>query len=102
MLYIALLHYPVYNKEGKVVTTAIANMDIHDIARVGQNICGTAVFMLINPIAAQRNLAQEIIDHWRDGYGATYNKFRKDAFELDSLKESLNEVIEGNRELSQD
>ncbi|MEQ8180883.1 MAG: RNA methyltransferase, partial [Smithellaceae bacterium] len=29
MLYIALLHYPVYNKESKVVTTSIANMDIH-------------------------------------------------------------------------
>ncbi len=36
MLYIALLHYPVKNKEGRVVTTAIANMDIHDIARAAK------------------------------------------------------------------
>ena len=36
MLYIVLLHYPVYNKEGKIVTTAIANMDIHDIARLAK------------------------------------------------------------------
>jgi hypothetical protein len=32
-LYLALLHYPVYDKDHKVVTTSITNMDIHDIAR---------------------------------------------------------------------
>ena len=37
-------------------------------------------------------MAQEIIDHWRKGYGATYNKSRKEAFGLVSLKESLDEV----------
>lgn len=31
-LYIALLHYPVIDKGGKIVATSIANMDIHDIA----------------------------------------------------------------------
>ena len=92
MLYIALLHYPVYNKEGKVVTTAIANMDIHDIARLAKTY-GLRGFYMINPISAQRAFAQEIIDHWREGYGATFNHSRRDAFELVSLKVSLNEVI---------
>jgi hypothetical protein len=32
-LYLALLHYPVYDKDHKIVTTSITNMDIHDIAR---------------------------------------------------------------------
>jgi hypothetical protein len=91
MLYIALLHYPVYNKEGKVVTTAIANMDIHDIARLARTY-GLNGFYVINPVSAQRALAQEIIDHWREGYGATFNQFRKEAFELVSLKKSLSEV----------
>jgi hypothetical protein len=36
MLYTALLHYPVYNKNGQVVTTSIANMDIHDIVRLSK------------------------------------------------------------------
>ena len=75
MLYVALLHYPVYNKEGKVVTTAIANMDIHDIARLAKTY-GLRGFYVINPISAQLDLAQEIINHWRGGYGATYNKSR--------------------------
>ena len=73
------------------MTTAIANMDIHDIARLAKTY-GLRGFYVINPISAQRALAQEIIDHWRKGYGATYNKSRKDAFELVSLKESLDEV----------
>jgi len=73
------------------VTTAIANMDIHDIARLAKTY-GLRGFYVINPISAQLDLAQEIINHWREGYGATYNKSRKDAFELVSLKESLDEV----------
>jgi hypothetical protein len=99
MLYIALLHYPVYNKAGKVVTTAIANMDIHDIARLAKTygLCG---FYVINPIPTQRSLAQEIIDHWREGYGATYNKSRKEAFDLVSLKVSLDEVTKEIEKLS--
>ena len=32
-LYIGLVHYPIYNKHGEVITTAITNYDIHDIAR---------------------------------------------------------------------
>jgi hypothetical protein len=92
MLYIVLLHYPVYNKEGKIVTTAIANTDIHDIARLAKTY-GAQGFYIVNPILEQRNLAQEIISHWREGYGANYNKFRQAAFELIRIKESLPDVL---------
>ena len=93
MLYIVLLHYPVYNKEGKIVTTAIANMDIHDIARLAKTY-GAQRFYIVNPILEQRNLAQEIISHWREGYGANYNKFRQAAFGLIRTKESLQAVLD--------
>ena len=94
MLYIVLLHYPVYNKEGKIVTTAIANMDIHDIARVAKTYAASG-FYIVNPLEEQRNLAQEIVNHWRDdGYGAQYNKFRQAAFELIKIKESLRLVAD--------
>lgn len=92
MLYIALLHYPVHNKEGQVVTTAIANMDIHDIARVAKTY-GVKCFYIVNPIPAQRNLAGEIIHHWREGYGASFNLFRKEAFKLIGIKKNLDEVL---------
>ena len=93
MLYIVLLHYPVYNKEGRIVTTAIANMDIHDIGRLAKTY-GAQGFYIVNPILEQRSLAQGIISHWREGYGANYNKFRQAAFELIRTKESLQAVLD--------
>ena len=93
MLYIVLLHYPVYNKEGRIVTTSIANMDIHDIARLAKTYAAKG-FYIVNPIQEQRNLAREIIGHWQEGYGANYNKFRQAAFELIRIKESLQSVVD--------
>jgi len=93
MLYIVLLHYPVYNRNRKVVTTSVANMDIHDLARVAKTYAVRG-FYIVNPIEEQRNLAQEIIDHWHKGYGADYNKFRKNAFELIYVKSELKDVID--------
>jgi hypothetical protein len=93
MLYIALLHYPVYNKDGKVVSTSIANMDLHDIARASQTY-GVLGFYVVNPIPAQRDLAAEIMNHWQTGYGASFNKSRKDAFGLVRLKANLEETSE--------
>jgi len=92
MLYIVLLHYPVYNKDGRIVTTAIANMDIHDIARLAKTY-GVRGFYIVNPIQEQRNLAAEIISHWQEGYGANFNKFRQAAFESIRIKENLEEVL---------
>lgn len=92
MLYIALLHYPVMNKEGKVVATAIANMDIHDIARTAKTF-GVEKFYVINPVEAQRRLAGRIIGHWREGYGAAYNPTRKEAFEKVEIRTDLDEVL---------
>ena len=93
MLYVALLHYPVLNKEGKTVATAIANMDLHDIARTAKTF-GVEKLYVINPVEAQRRLAGQIIGHWREGYGAVYNPSRRDAFEKVKIGSSLEEVLE--------
>ncbi len=91
MLYIALLHYPVLNKDGKVVTTSIANMDIHDIARLSRTY-GVQNYFVVNPLSAQRDMAYAIINHWSQGYGAVFNQSRRQAFELVMVKEGLDEV----------
>ena len=93
MLYIALLHYPVYDKNGRIVTTAIANMDIHDIARVAKTY-GAAGFYIVNPAARQRRLAQDIVNHWQEGFGAQYNPHRQNAFSLIHIRESLQNVVD--------
>jgi len=92
MLYIALLHYPVINKEGKVIATAVANMDVHDIARTAKTF-GVEKFYVVNPVEAQRRLVCRIIEHWREGYGAAFNPSRKEAFESVEIRSCLDEVL---------
>ncbi len=92
MLYIALLHYPVINKEGKVVATSVANMDIHDIARTTKTY-GVARYYVVNPVRAQQELASQIVGHWREGYGAGHNLSRKEAFQTVQIKSNLDEVV---------
>jgi len=89
--YLALLHHPVLNRHGEVVTTAVANMDVHDIARTARTY-GIKGYYIVTSVAAQRDLVQKIIDHWRHGYGAAYNPSRGEAFTLVRIRESLEEV----------
>lgn len=90
--YIALLHYPVFNKHRNIVTTAVANMDIHDISRVARTY-GMQRYYIVTPIEAQRGLVNAILDHWQQGYGATYNTFRKEAFDRVCVKETFAAVV---------
>ncbi|MBP8980432.1 MAG: RNA methyltransferase [Syntrophobacterales bacterium] len=90
--YLALLHHPVLNRQGQVVTTAVANMDVHDIARAARTY-GIKGYYIVTPVAAQRDLVGKIIDHWRHGYGAAYNPSRKEAFALVRMGESLDDVL---------
>ncbi len=91
-LYVGLLHYPVYDKNGKVVTTAITNMDIHDISRSAKTY-GVRTFYVVTPVKALQKLALKIITHWEEGYGAQYNETRKEALALVRLKDTLDDAI---------
>ncbi|MBI2989416.1 MAG: tRNA (guanosine(37)-N1)-methyltransferase TrmD [Deltaproteobacteria bacterium] len=91
-LCMALLHYPVYDKNRQVVTTAVTNMDIHDIARSARTY-GVQRFYVVTPVKALQKLALKIIAHWQQGYGSQYNQTRKEALALVRLKDALDEVI---------
>jgi hypothetical protein len=65
----ALLHYPVVDRHGRVVTTAITNLDLHDIARSAHTYALEA-FFVVHPVAAQRALAERVQRHWTHGSGA--------------------------------
>jgi hypothetical protein len=88
----ALLHYPVYDKNGQVVTTAVTNMDIHDIARSARTY-GVPRFYVVTPVKALQKLALKILSHWEQGYGSQYNQTRKEALALVRLKDTLDDVI---------
>jgi hypothetical protein len=67
-LAVTLLHYPVLDREGRSVTSAVTNIDIHDIARSCFTY-GVELFYLVHPIMAQRTLVERVRAHWVDGTG---------------------------------
>jgi hypothetical protein len=64
-----LIHHPILDKERAVVTGAITNLDLHDISRSAHTF-GLAAFYVAHPIAAQRELAERIREHWLTGSGS--------------------------------
>ncbi len=91
-LSVALLHYPVLNKKGDIVSSALTNLDLHDIARTARTY-GVRCFYVVTPITEQKALAEKIIEHWTTGYGATYNQRRREAIELIRIEETIADVL---------
>lgn len=81
-----------YDKNRKVVTTAVTNMDIHDIARSGRTY-GIRGFYVVTPVKALQRLARKIIEHWEAGYGSQYNLTRKEALSLARIKDTLDDAL---------
>lgn len=90
-LAIALLHYPVYNKLREVVTTALTNLDLHDIARSSRTF-GLDRFYIVTPSQDQQALAGRITGHWQEGWGASYNPDRKEALDIVRVCSTLDEA----------
>ncbi len=88
LLYVALAHYPVTNKNGAVIASAITNLDLHDISRVARTY-GVKSFYVVTPLADQRLLAEKIVAHWTKGAGADYNPARRDALNLIRLVDTV-------------
>jgi hypothetical protein len=75
---IGLVHYPILDREKKIVATNITNFDIHDIARAA-SVFGVHHYYLIHPMKEQLMFVERILDHWRVGQGSKFNPYRKTA-----------------------
>jgi hypothetical protein len=91
-LFLALLHHPVLDKNGQIVTTAVTNIDIHDIARSACTY-GVRRFFVVTPVRALRALSLKIIEHWETGFGSTYNLTRKEALALVAVEPDLDGTL---------
>ncbi len=91
-IYVALIHYPVLNRQGEKICSAITNLDIHDIARVSATY-GIEAFFVVTPLKEQQELAKRVIAHWLKGAGARFNPDRKEAFLKVKLEDTLSDVI---------
>ncbi len=77
-LYVALVHWPVYNRGGETVATSVTPLDLHDLGRIALTY-GVAGYYVTNPYESQRRLVEEIIYHWREGVGGKHSPQRKQA-----------------------
>ncbi|HTR55161.1 MAG TPA: tRNA (guanosine(37)-N1)-methyltransferase TrmD [Kofleriaceae bacterium] len=61
--HLALVHHPVLDREGQVITTSLTNFDIHDLARSAMTY-GLAGYHVVTPVASQREKAEHIAAAW--------------------------------------
>lgn len=97
-LAIALVHHPVLDKDGGVVTSALTNLDVHDLARSARTF-GCSDYFIVHPVDVQRELATRIIEHWTHGSSGKRIPDRIDALSVVRAVPSLEDAV---RELSAD
>jgi len=88
----ALVHSPVIDRRGDQVTTAVTNLDLHDIARSARTY-GLKRFYVITPVAEQQRLVDKLLAHWTEGFGAGYNPKRQQAIELIRVFPTIEEAL---------
>lgn len=89
---IALVHYPVFDKNRRVVATAVTNLDLHDIARLAKTY-NLVRYYVVTPLPEQQEISRRIVRHWREGWGATYNPKRKEALDLMTVVGTLDDAV---------
>ena len=98
-IYLALVHYPILNNAGDVVTTSVTNLDVHDIARIAKTF-ECKGFFVVTPVHAQRQMVKRLRRHW-DTKGQLLDHPRKAALALvdpvESLQAAANRVYELER-----
>ena len=92
----ALVHYPVNNRNGERIASAVTNLDLHDLSRVARTY-GVPALYVITPLVDQRRLAERVVSHWVQGVGAQYNPDRCEAMRLIRIRESMAEALDDIR-----
>ena len=90
---LALIHYPVVNKNQEKIGSAVTNLDLHDIARAAKTY-GVDSFYIVTPYEDQQVLFRELLDHWLTGHGAKYNSKRGEALSVVQICDDLEELFE--------
>jgi hypothetical protein len=87
-LYIGLVHHPIRNKKGELITTSVTNLDIHDISRSARTF-GVKKYFIVTPLEEQNRLVGRILNHWEQDKSSVYNPDRHDALSIAELSRSV-------------
>ena len=96
-IYLGLVHHPIKNKRGDLVTTSVTNLDIHDIARSSRTF-GFQRYYIITPLEAQFELIRTILGHWEEDTASEYNPDRSDAL---SIAKHMTSIDEGMKKIEE-
>jgi len=95
--YIGLVHHPINNKRGDVVTTSVTNLDIHDISRSAKTF-GVEQYYIVTPLAAQQQLVKRILGHWDEDKSSAYNPDRSEALNVAQVVDSIEQAKDDIKE----
>jgi tRNA (guanine37-N1)-methyltransferase len=91
-LHLALVHYPVLDKDKNSLAVSLTNLDIHDIAR--SSCCyGLGGYYIVTPLQDQQHLLAELLEHWTVGAGSRSNPDRAKALNLVTAADSVSDVL---------
>jgi hypothetical protein len=92
-LFLALVHYPVVNRRGEIIASAITNLDLHDLARAACTY-NIPVCYVVTPLKDQQALAKDLLRHWCEGVGRELHPDRATALNRLKVLASLDEARE--------
>jgi hypothetical protein len=74
------------------IASAITTLDLHDLSRLAKTYDIKRLFV-VTPLEDQQRLASRVLNHWTTGYGAQYNRDRKEAFAVTAISPSLEAAV---------
>jgi len=92
-VFIALLHFPAMDKEGRSIITSFTTMDLHDIARPARAY-EINTYYIVQPVDGQRMIIRKQIDYWLSEEGQKTNPTRNEVVKLVKLCYTFEEVLE--------
>lgn len=91
-IYVALVHYPVLNRNSEVIASALTNFDLHDLARL---VCtyDLPCCYIVTPLQDQQCLAQKLIAHWVERIGKDLHPQRSQALKRLKLVHEVKDAV---------
>ena len=92
MLYLALVHFPVLNRRGETIASAITSIDLHDLGRLARTYEIPCCYV-VTPLLDQQNLAKRLMKHWIEGPATNIHPNRAEALKKLKVVDTIQDAI---------
>jgi hypothetical protein len=89
---LALVHHDMTDRSGRIITTSVTPIDIHDIARNCKTF-GVRKFYVAHPSKKMRDLVRSIMGHWESTDAKKYNPNRTEALAVAEVLPTLQDAL---------